>query len=297
MIPWIQVLSNLPEHPKIYGLMELLGLRRKRDAVGIVVEMWCWVVVNATDGDITRFPIKAIAGAVEWTGSAKRLFDALVAAGWLDLTDDGRVLVHDWEEYAVLLIQSMQNQKKKTRERVKRYRENQKKDNENCNVTRNAYSNVTATECNASTIPNQTIPDHILTTTSTRANAVTYFLERLNSNLSDSSRDELTEYENVLGTEVCIKAMDMAMDQGKTSWNYVRAILENWYIDGVRSVSEVEQREAARMASKMEHAPHGMLVNNCSNQNYTLGESELNAIAKLKQLRDEIKGDADNGTT
>ena len=30
---------------------------------------------------------------------------------------------------------------------------------------------------------------------------------------------------------------------------------------------------------------------------YTLGESELNAIARLKQLRDEIKGDADNGTT
>ena len=78
------------------------------------------------------------------------LVDALKKAGWLD----GDMKLHDWEEYAVLLIDQEDNRKAKTRERVKRYRDAKKAE---CSVTCNAMCNITDTPCNAPTIPYHTI--------------------------------------------------------------------------------------------------------------------------------------------
>ena len=42
MLPWIQVYSNLADHPKIYALVDRMKLRRNSEAVGIVVSLWLW---------------------------------------------------------------------------------------------------------------------------------------------------------------------------------------------------------------------------------------------------------------
>ncbi len=290
MVPWIQVYSNLPEHPKIYKLMDLLGLKKNRDAVGMIVELWCWVVVNATDGDITRFPPKAIAGAMEWSGKPQRLYDALVDAQWLDRTKDGRVLVHDWEEYASLLIQSMDNQKKKTRERVKRYRDHKKQE---CNVTGNVYGNATVTECNASTVPNLTRPDHILTTTTTRTSAVTYFLDKVNGKASETAQREIAAFEADMSADVCTLAMDMALDAGKTSWSYVRAILENWRRIGIQSVADVERHEISRKGAKREaqFIPADDPYNGLSKEDF-----ERN-IERIRRMNEEYRSMSEKGGT
>lgn len=288
MVPWIQVYSNLPNHPKTYRLMELLGLKRKREAVGIVVSLWCWAVLNAMDGDLSCFPPKAIADVVEWNGRPDRLYDALITAGWLDRGDDGKLRIHDWEDYASLLIAAEDNRKKKTRERVKRYRETKKPEksaacNADCNVTVTEDKNVTDTLCNAPTRHNITRPDitrPVMTTTTTGAGAEMYFLARVNPNASEGAKKELAEFETSLGTELCIKAMDMAMDNGKTGWAYIRTILERWTASGIRTVAEVEDREAARKAGRRnEEAAAG----------FAPGPGEAGSVDSLRRFREALK--------
>ena len=122
MIPWVQVYSNLPMHPKTSRLAEELKLTSTAldpnvIAVGLLVSLWTWAIQNAYSGDLSE-----IANACQWRRKPEILVDALKKAGWLD----GDMKLHNWEEYAMLLIDQEDNRKAKTRERVKRYRDAKK---------------------------------------------------------------------------------------------------------------------------------------------------------------------------
>lgn len=117
-------------------------------AVGILISLWTWAIQNASNGDLSDCSARAIAEACRWKKKPEQLMDALKSSGWLD--PDGKL--HDWEEYAMLLIEQNENKKAKTRERVQRYREKKKAE---CN----AECNVTFTPSNAPTIPDITIPN------------------------------------------------------------------------------------------------------------------------------------------
>lgn len=156
MIPWIQVYSNLRTHPKTYRLAELLRLKNNYEAVGLVVCLWLWASNNAPNGDLVQYPPSAIAEGIGWRKSPKSLVDGLQEAGWLDKDP---LRVHDWEEYAVLLMESLERQKQKTRERVQKHRKERRNVTpKKCNVT----GNVTETLCNAPTRPDHTLPNHTL---------------------------------------------------------------------------------------------------------------------------------------
>ena len=124
MIPWIQVYSNLPSHPKTATLAQELKLTSSVTsptviASGLLVGIWTWAIQNAYDGDLSKCSPAVIADACRWKKKPETLIAALRKAGFLD--DDMRL--HDWEEYAVLMIDSEDNRREKTRERVRRYRE------------------------------------------------------------------------------------------------------------------------------------------------------------------------------
>ena len=156
MIPWIQVYSNLPQHPKTTKLADELGLASAALnpnvlAVGLVVSLWSWAIQNAYNGDLSGCSQRAIAEACQWKKKPETLVKALKNAGFLD--EDMKL--HDWEEYACLLVEQEENRRAKTRERVKRYRDRKSADG---NALCNGTCNVTETLCNAPTIPDQTIP-------------------------------------------------------------------------------------------------------------------------------------------
>lgn len=175
MIPWVQVYSNLPQHPKIGRLADELGqskdVEQETVAVGIVVSLWTWAIQNAYTGDLSGVSDRAIARACGWRKDAGKLVTALISAGWLD--EDRHI--HDWEEYSVLLLAQEDNRREKTAERVRRYRNRQRivtdddaysddsvtgnADDTECNALQTRYGNVTDTPCNAPTIPNHTIPN------------------------------------------------------------------------------------------------------------------------------------------
>ena len=164
MIPWIQVYSNLIRHPKVTKLADKLELSSKDVganviAAGMIVSLWLWAAQNATDGNLSECSDRAIAEAAEYKKKPSVFVEALKYAKFLD--DDKRL--HDWDEYATLLIEYEDQQREKTRQRVARHRAKKKAmsvepGNDECN----AECNVTVTQGNASTKPNLTLPNNTL---------------------------------------------------------------------------------------------------------------------------------------
>lgn len=125
-------------------------------AVGLLVSLWTWAIQNAYNGDLSGCSNRSIAEACLWKKKPETLVNALIKAGFLDADKK----LHDWDEYACLLIDQEENRKAKTRDRVKRFRERKSAENSaNSNGYCNGKCNVTEMPCNASTIPDLTIPD------------------------------------------------------------------------------------------------------------------------------------------
>lgn len=82
------------------------------------------------------------------------------------------------------------------------------------------------------------------------SSAVAFFLDRVNPTASERCLEELAEFEKDLGAPVCIRAMMVALDEGKSGWNYIRAILRNKQTDGIRSLEAWDAHETARSSRK-----------------------------------------------
>lgn len=90
------------------------------------------------------------------------------------------------------------------------------------------------------------------TTNPKRASA--YFLKKVNPDASPRSLEELSAFVNSMGDEICIAAMEIAMDEKKPVWSYVRGILRRWQREGVKCIADVkaldERHEQGKSAGK-----------------------------------------------
>ena len=64
------------------------------------------------------------------------------------------------------------------------------------------------------------------------------YLSRINPSASPMSLDELKGFAEVMGPEVCRRAIDIALDSKKASWPYIRAILQDKQRRGVRCLAD-----------------------------------------------------------
>jgi hypothetical protein len=109
-LAWIESHQELRGHPKLELCAELLGIPEVHLA-GHLHYLWYWAMDYAQEGDITKYKAVQIAKAAGWTGDAERFVSALVGCGadgqpgFLERTDDGQLLIHDWFEYGGRLIE------------------------------------------------------------------------------------------------------------------------------------------------------------------------------------------------
>ena len=82
------------------------------------------------------------------------------------------------------------------------------------------------------------------------AKVMNLYLNRVNALPSPDCIDELKSYTKLLGADVCCKAINIALDDKKASWSYIKGILSSYSRDGVRSLADVQEREARRDAEK-----------------------------------------------
>jgi len=67
--------------------------------IGVLEAVWYFTCRNSPCGDIGRHSNEDIAADMEWDDDADELIDALVYAGFLDLSSQYRLVVHDWPEH------------------------------------------------------------------------------------------------------------------------------------------------------------------------------------------------------
>lgn len=87
------------DHPKVWALMEALDLE-PWGACGILELLWHFVAKSCPRGDVGKFADKYIARGIGWSGDARKLISALVECGWLDASEEHRLIVHDWPTHA-----------------------------------------------------------------------------------------------------------------------------------------------------------------------------------------------------
>lgn len=256
MIPWIQVYSNLLTHPKTGKLVDALDLKHKDVepeciAAGLLISLWTWAIQNAVTGDLSGMSNRSIAKAAGWRGNADKVADALRDAGFVDADNH----LHDWEEYANLLMDIEEERKAKTRERVRKHR--QKKTV--CNVT-DVTCNVTSVTSNAPTIHN--ITEHNNTVTihhphleddnaqndAELGETFTAYLNKMP--LSSGGADELKGFYKQFGKDVCLHALSIAVDNAALRWSYCRAILQGWASAKLTTLDQITAEESRRAAIK-----------------------------------------------
>lgn len=67
--------------------------------VGILERLWHLTIVSAPRGDIGRIDDSIIAESVGWFGTPIDLINLLCDTGWLDTSEEYRLVVHDWHEH------------------------------------------------------------------------------------------------------------------------------------------------------------------------------------------------------
>ena len=91
------------------------------------------------------------------------------------------------------------------------------------------------------------------------AAAVSDYLNRINPTASPTSLEELSIFAAELGADVCKRAFDIALDNKKATWPYIKAILQDKQRRGIKSLAEWDASEAERITRKDEgsHGKHG----------------------------------------
>lgn len=78
------------------------------------------------------------------------------------------------------------------------------------------------------------------------AAVMTAYMEKVNPTPSQMSMDELKAYAENMGAEVCLRAIDIALDARKANWNYIRAILRDKQKQGVKCLADWDALDAKR---------------------------------------------------
>lgn len=90
---------------KIERLATTLGIPDAQ-AAGHLAKLWSWALTAAPDGDVSDFEPEELERRVKWTGEHGRLYAALIddrerpRHRFLDRTQDGLIIIHDFDEHS-----------------------------------------------------------------------------------------------------------------------------------------------------------------------------------------------------
>ena len=94
---WLRIDAATLLHPKVGRLARVLGCSR-REALGIVVSLWCATALAREGGMLDGMEPEDIADLCQWGDDGVTVVRALVKVKWLDETKQG-LAVHEWLEY------------------------------------------------------------------------------------------------------------------------------------------------------------------------------------------------------
>lgn len=78
------------------------------------------------------------------------------------------------------------------------------------------------------------------------AAVISAYANKINPCPSEACIGELKGFAGQMGADCCLRAMDIALDEKKTSWSYIRAILRDKLKQGVRCLADWDKLEEGR---------------------------------------------------
>jgi DnaD/phage-associated family protein len=300
---WLKVDETLCDHPKVLALADSLKLD-KDTVTGKLLRLWTWALNNREDGILARRDAETVSEVMRFKGKAQRLMDALVAARFLDETDDGW-RIHDWADYAGNYVEK----RAQTAERVKKHRQLKRQ----CNAPEPAeespassvtsalherYNGVTVTP-----LEKDREKEKDIYTTATAANTRAHACESDPSELRDGQyaalidaytqnirmpsaieAESIEQWLSDMPAEVIDFAIKQAALSGIRSWRGVETILLRWKEIGVHDLpsAQAAQREWSNRVQAQPRAaprPQG-----------TLGRAMSNLDALMAQTLEEEHG-------
>lgn len=146
-LPWIKVWTRVTGHPKVQRLERELGVR---DALGIVIRLWCWAADYAPDGEVDE--AEALTACRFARGDACRtrpedVLSSFVSVGLLDPVPGG-FRVHDWADMQTRHVEAEERKKAQAAERQAAWRKRHGVTTRNAgrNELRNALRNGDVTQ-------------------------------------------------------------------------------------------------------------------------------------------------------
>ena len=76
------------------------------------------------------------------------------------------------------------------------------------------------------------------------------YANKINPTPSERCLGELRSFAETMGEDCCLRAIDIACDERKTNWSYIRAILRNKMDQGVRCLADWDALEDKRKGEK-----------------------------------------------
>ena len=130
-----------------------------------------------------------------------------------------------------------------------------------------------------------------LAATPNQHEAVAYFLDRINPMPSSVLRAELLDFCEALGDEVVLHALHIAVDERKTAWSYIKAILNRYKADGLKDISAVMDAEAQHAAQKTARSQTGKSAKPMTAETLAPTAADDEAMERLERLSAKMQND------
>lgn len=115
--------------------------------------------------------------------------------------------------------------------------------------------------------------------------AVADYLNRVNPSASQQSLQLLAAYERDMGADVCKRAIDIALDERKPSWSYIRAILQRWSAAKVKCLADIDALDTQHQAQKRSGGKYTPGAGATAPQPGVPGEADRRAREDMDRLR------------
>jgi len=138
--------------------------------------------------------------------------------------------------------------------------------------------------------------DSLNTTTSTRAReddkelgrVMDFYLDRVNPTPSATCLELLQAYTGSLGADVVIRSLETAVDERKTGWSYIQAILQRCESMGIRSLADWQRAEDERKKSRESKAQAPARRMSKSEEFAAAGRSHPRTADEMEKLLDAV---------
>jgi hypothetical protein len=236
---YVEAHAALREHPKTKRAARLLGVTPVA-VVGHLLFLWWWCQDYAQDGNLSAWSAEEIAEAASWPGDSAALVEALLNCGqpgFLEIDNDGALLVHDWPKYGGKLFKTRQQgavRQANWRARHSNGDVTPRQNVSNASVTRyvtqsNAYRQDKIRE-------DKTIEDaSVVVLDKAYAQALRAFENDI-SLLSGTLADDMADMWNLLlgnnTPDWWYRAIEVAVGANKREWRYMRGILQRCLTEG-----------------------------------------------------------------